>query len=87
MTAQGGQVALDTAWPTEGWTDRGREEVLSWLTDVSILLLNEVEAAGLMARTDLDLDRGYQEILALMPEASLFVTKTGGRGSRRTAHP
>lgn len=77
----GGIVALDTAWPTEGWTDEMRNTVLDWLPHVSIFLLNEAETRGLMPSQD-DGETDYQSVLSRMPEDALFVTKLGPKGAR-----
>lgn len=41
------RVALDTGWPTEGWTDAVREEVLSLLPHVDLFVPNRDEATAL----------------------------------------
>ena len=79
---RGGRIAIDTAWPTEGWTEQGRSEVYDWLPETDMLLLNEVEAAGLLYASSETEESGYQQILRRMPEGALFLTKTGARGAR-----
>ncbi|WP_085908671.1 carbohydrate kinase family protein [Kiloniella majae] len=86
VKSKGGLIALDTAWPTDGWTKSMRAEVLSWIPYTDIVLLNEAEAQGLLSgerslsseTTSLD----YQSILKQMSPNSLFVTKLGKDGAR-----
>ncbi len=86
VKSKGGLIALDTAWPTDGWTNGTRAEVLSWLPYTDIVLLNEAEARGFLPveeslqseASSLD----YQSILEQMPQNSLFVTKLGKKGAR-----
>ncbi|WP_419902554.1 carbohydrate kinase family protein [Kiloniella sp.] len=80
--SKGGLVALDTAWPTEGWTQSAREEVLDWLPLVDIALLNEVETNGLLELPPQQKAPDYQRALQIMPENALFVTKMGPKGAR-----
>lgn len=50
----GYRIAIDTGWPSEGWTPQIRAEVLNWLPLCDILLLNEIEVAGLADIADTD---------------------------------
>lgn len=79
---KGGLVALDTAWPTDGWTEAMRAMVCGWLPEVSILLLNEAETNGLLGVTDGKRSPDYDSALKAMPEEALFVTKLGPKGAR-----
>ena len=47
LAARGFAVALDTGWPTDGWTAATRATVQSWLARTTHLLLNEAEAMAL----------------------------------------
>ncbi|WP_157231190.1 carbohydrate kinase family protein [Kiloniella laminariae] len=82
VRTHGGRVALDTAWPTEGWTDQSREEVLSWLPDVDIALFNEAETKGILRKSSLSELADYQQILTRMPPNAFCVTKMGRQGAR-----
>ncbi|RED46102.1 carbohydrate kinase family protein [Aestuariispira insulae] len=82
VRARGGLVALDTAWPTGGWTEELRREVFGWLGEVSILLLNEIEAEGLLGDVKADGLPDVSRALYQMPEGAVFVTKLGDRGAR-----
>ena len=80
--AKGGLVALDTAWPTDGWTENARKEVIDWLPLVDIALLNEVETNGLLYPHLQDGSPDYQTVLKNMPDNALFITKMGPKGAR-----
>ena len=82
VKSKGGIVALDTAWPTDGWTKQTREEVSSWLPLVDIALLNEVETQGLLSPEPKTQEPDYQCVLSQMPHGALFVTKKGKHGAR-----
>jgi len=47
LRASGHQVALDTGWPSGGWTDAVRAQVLEWIRACDHVLLNEIEVSGL----------------------------------------
>ncbi|MEH6632682.1 MAG: carbohydrate kinase family protein [Halopseudomonas aestusnigri] len=80
--AKGGLIALDTAWPTDGWTENARKEVTDWLPLVDIALLNEVETKGLLDAHLQDGSPDYQSTLKNMPHNALFITKMGPKGAR-----
>ncbi|MCV2359381.1 carbohydrate kinase family protein [Paucibacter sp. TC2R-5] len=79
LRARGYQVALDTGWPSEGWTPAVRAEVRGWLSQCDHLLLNELEVCKLA-----DVDEVAQAMPLLQtwlrPEATLVV-KAGARGA------
>ena len=52
LRRRGYRIAMDTGWPSAGWTAATRDEVLGWLGHCDHLLLNEVEAMGLAAQDD-----------------------------------
>lgn len=75
----GYRIAVDTGWPSEGWTPEIRAEAISWLPLCDILLLNEIEVAGLadLAGTD-------QALLWLaerMAPGGTAVGKLGAKGA------
>jgi sugar/nucleoside kinase (ribokinase family) len=84
IRARGFQVALDTGWPSDNWTDANRALVASWIPLCDHLLINELEALSITATEDLDaaLDR-----LAnwSKPGASIVV-KTGAKGVTGVQH-
>jgi sugar/nucleoside kinase (ribokinase family) len=79
LRSRGYQVALDTGWPSEGWTEAVRAEVRGWLAHCDHLLLNELEVCKLAG-----LDAVPQAMALvqswLRPEATLVV-KAGARGA------
>ncbi|MEJ6007044.1 PfkB family carbohydrate kinase [Paucibacter sp. AS339] len=79
LRRRGYQVALDTGWPSEGWTEAVRAEVRGWLAGCDHLLLNELEVCQLAA---VDTVAQAMPILQswLRPEATLVV-KAGARGA------
>lgn len=75
----GYRIALDTGWPSAGWTETTRGEVLGWIASSDHILLNEIEVTALAGEPDLD--RAMQRLaLALRPDATL-VAKVGGKGA------
>jgi len=75
----GYQIALDTGWPSGGWTEAIRGEMLDWVAACDHILLNEIEVTALAGEDDLD--RAMQRLApALRPNATL-VAKTGPEGA------
>jgi sugar/nucleoside kinase (ribokinase family) len=54
--AQGARTALDTGWPTDGWTAANRAELLDLLAHVDVFLPNHEEARGVLDAPDATLD-------------------------------
>jgi sugar/nucleoside kinase (ribokinase family) len=75
----GHQVALDTGWPAQDWSEALRAEVQGWVRGVDHLLINELEATSLAATPDLETAIGTLASW-LKPGAALIV-KTGPRGA------
>lgn len=63
--ARGARTALDTGWPTEGWTPAARAELRAVLTHVDLFLPNLEEARGLLDAPEAPLD----ELLRRLDEA------------------
>lgn len=79
LRAAGYQVALDTGWPSGGWSAGTRAEVLGWIAACDHILLNEVEVIAVAGEPDLD--RAMQRLSStLRPDATL-VAKTGPKGA------
>lgn len=75
----GYQIALDTGWPSGGWTEATRGEMLGWVAACDHILLNEIEVTALAGEDDLD--RAMQRLApALRPNATL-IAKTGPKGA------
>jgi len=80
----GYQVAIDTGWPSEGWTAGTRAEVTRWIARCDHVLLNELEVRSLAGEEDLADAVGRVESL-MKPGASL-VAKNGSRGAFGAQH-
>lgn len=85
LRARGYQVALDTGWPSEGWTAAVRTEVQSWLPLCDHLLLNELELCKLAGVAGV---AGVNEVRQAMPQVQAWlrpgaslVVKAGARGA------
>lgn len=79
LRARGYQLALDTGWPSEGWTEALRAEVLAWLPACDHLLLNELEVRQLAGIEDVD--QAMRIVLAHLPPGGTLVVKAGARGA------
>lgn len=81
----GAIVALDTAWPTGGWTDTVQDHLQNWLPQVDILLINEAEAAGLLGITIDDftanVDAHMRAISPKLAPGAIVVVKRGSQGA------
>lgn len=78
--ARGLLTALDTGWPTSGWDDATRTEVVNLLEDVSWFLPNEIELDEVTAQVGpLELHRKL-EYLDSNRDGSTLV-KLGGEGA------
>lgn len=76
---QGLSLALDTGWPSDGWTGANREAVRGWLGRCRIALFNEVESTTLTDTADAV--AAAHAMRALMPEGSVAVVKCGPGGA------
>lgn len=72
-------VALDTGWPTQGWTETCRAQARLWLSRSKVALLNEIEATGL-TRTD-TVEQAAKALQDIMPQSALVVVKRGAEGA------
>ena len=79
LKARGFAVAIDTGWPSEGWTAALRAEVMTWLQAADHILLNETEIVHLSG-TD-DLESALTRLSAAAGAASTLVAKTGSKGA------
>ncbi len=81
----GAIVALDTAWPTGGWTDAVQDHVLGWLPMVDILLINDAEAAGLLGidgeTFTANVDLHIAQIAKKLAPGAIVVVKRGRHGA------
>lgn len=72
-------LALDTGWPTDGWTEANRQAVRGWLARCRIALFNEVESTMLTGCDD-PVDAAHA-LRAIMPEGAIAVVKCGPAGA------
>ena len=79
-------IALDTGWPTGGWTAEMRDTVLSWCSTCDHLLINESEALGLAGQNGATLESAMQKLSAIMPENARVVVKCGPNGAALLHH-
>lgn len=77
--ARGVVTALDTGWPTEGWTDAVRAELRAALPYVELFLPNLDEARGLLADASAEPEVAVRGVEAL--GARRVVLKLGPRGA------
>ncbi|MDR7144754.1 PfkB family carbohydrate kinase [Rhizobium sp. BE258] len=77
--AQNISVALDTGWPSEGWTESKKAAALSWLGESQIALLNEIEATSLTSTDSAVAAAGA--LRDVMPSDAIIVVKCGSRGA------
>jgi sugar/nucleoside kinase (ribokinase family) len=75
----GYEVALDTGWPPDGWTDASRAEVAGWLRQCDHALLNELEVVSLADQPDLD--AATARVASMLKPGATLVVKTGERGA------
>ncbi|MCS3422678.1 sugar/nucleoside kinase (ribokinase family) [Rahnella sp. BIGb0603] len=80
LKQRGYQVAVDSGWPPEDWSDALREQASKWLPYCDALLLNEVETLGLADAQSLD--AAAQKLLAQMAGNAFYVAKCGPEGAR-----
>ncbi|MGO1000216.1 carbohydrate kinase family protein [Lysobacter sp. CA196] len=93
--AKGYQVALDTGWPSEGWTPQVHQEVEGWLAHCDHLLVNELEAMSIANGQDdgrdledsadvednRDLELAVRRVARLLKPGALLIVKLGVAGA------
>lgn len=72
-------ITLDAGWPRGGWTSSNRDQVLQWLANSRIALLNDIEARSLTSADDTD--AAALAIPQHMPEGSVAIIGRGPQGS------
>ena len=72
------KIALDTGWPTDGWTPETIRQVRAWLGKCDCLMLNEAETAALSGGCRPD--QAPATLLPLMPAGAVVVVKCGAMG-------
>ncbi len=81
LRANGARIALDTGWPTGGWTPAVKELVHEWIARTDLLLLNEVELCGLTACGTDALAAGLAVLRDRLPAHGQAIVKLGPRGA------
>lgn len=79
LKSNGIEVALDTGWPTAGWTPQVVETTRGWIAQCDHLLLNEVEATALTATSSVP--AAIDALAALLPGGAHIVVKCGPAGA------
>jgi sugar/nucleoside kinase (ribokinase family) len=81
LKRRGFSVALDTGWPTDGWTVEMKETVQSWCAHCDHVLINESEMSGLAGMMNVPLEAAMQFLSKKMPSKSSLVVKCGPDGA------
>jgi len=76
---RGYQVAVDTGWPPQDWSDALREQIFPWLPYCDALLLNEVESLGLSGCDSLP--AAAEKLLSAMAANANCIIKCGPDGA------
>ena len=79
LTRAGFAIALDTGWPPLGWSEAVRARFAGWLGATEILLVNEAEALGFSAATDLR--AAVATLRSKLPADATLVVKRGADGA------
>jgi sugar/nucleoside kinase (ribokinase family) len=72
-------IAIDTGWPSEGFTPAVTAEVMPWLALADHVLLNELEITRLAGNDDLP--SAMTTLSALMPHGAALIAKVGKDGA------
>ena len=75
----GYRVAIDTGWPSGGWSAPLRARALRWLQGCDHVLLNEAEIAALA--NEPDLRSAMLSLAQTMPPHASLVAKMGAKGA------
>lgn len=73
------QIALDTGWPIDGWTEANRAKTRKWLSRCHLALFNEVETTRLA--NSVEPTEAAHKLKALMPKNAVVVVKRGPDGA------
>lgn len=80
LKRRGYQVAVDSGWPPQDWSDALRQQIEPWLGYCDALLLNEVETLGMA--NGKTLDESATHLLSHMAPDAFVVAKCGPDGAR-----
>jgi sugar/nucleoside kinase (ribokinase family) len=79
LKGRGFALALDTGWPSEGWSDATRRRVAGWLAGCDHVLLNEIESCGLSGESEVEAAAHW--IAARAKPGAAVVVKRGRLGA------
>lgn len=81
LRERGFAIALDTGWPTSGWTDPVRNSVLEWCGSCDHLLLNELETRSLLGFIDDPIEVVAIAMMDILSRGGTIVVKRGAEGA------
>jgi sugar/nucleoside kinase (ribokinase family) len=81
LRKRGFAVALDTGWPSMGWTDPIRQSVLRWCGSCDHLLLNELETRSLIGFPDDPIEVVALAMMDVLADHGTIVMKRGAFGA------
>ena len=79
LVARGFEIALDTGWPSDGWSETTIRRMAVWLTACDHLLLNEIESCAFSRQPDVETAARWLSRKA-KPGAAIVI-KQGPRGA------
>jgi sugar/nucleoside kinase (ribokinase family) len=81
LRQRGFAIALDTGWPSMGWTDPIRMSVLQWCGSCDHLLLNELETRSLLGFVDDPIEVVAIAMMDILSAGGTVVVKRGAEGA------
>lgn len=85
LSSKGAIIALDTAWPTGGWSVDVQDHLERWLRHVDVLLLNDAEVAGILGvsvdELASDLSTYLSHLADKLHDNAVIVIKRGAAGA------
>jgi sugar/nucleoside kinase (ribokinase family) len=81
LKQRGFAIALDTGWPTTGWTQSNRQDILGWCASCDHLLLNEIEARSLIGFIDDPVENVALAMTDILAADGTMVMKRGAQGA------
>jgi sugar/nucleoside kinase (ribokinase family) len=81
LSARGFEIALDTGWPSGGWTKFQRGRVARWIGKCDHILLNEIESTGLSGKQERDIAGAGRWIAMHSKADATIVIKRGPYGA------
>jgi sugar/nucleoside kinase (ribokinase family) len=81
LKQRGFAIALDTGWPTTGWTDPIRLAILKWCANCDHLLLNELETRSLIGFMEDPIEVVALAMMDILADQGTIVMKRGPHGA------